>query len=167
MIQPRFDVEEPPEDEEPELCDVGCVGRITAWRETGDGRYLLNLSGVGRFRLVEELPANEGFRRARIDLFGEDLADQSEAEEAVNRAELLATFKAYLDANELEADWEGVSTASTETLVNFLSMMSPYGPAEKQALLEASDLKTRAETLVAITEVALARETGASNSTLQ
>jgi Lon protease-like protein len=80
---------------------------------------------------------------------------------------LLNTFKQFLEANDMEADWEGVSEASTETLVNTLSMMSPYGPAEKQALLEAPDLKTRAETLVAITEIMLAREAGDTSGTLQ
>ena len=67
----------------------------------------------------------------------------------------------------MEADWDGVREAGTETLVNTLSMMSPYGPAEKQALLEAPDLKTRAETLVAITEIMLAREAGDDAATLQ
>ena len=75
-------------------------------------------------------------------------------------AELLAAFRAYLDANKLEADWESVERASNATLVNSMAMMSPYGPAEKQALLEAPDLKSRAETLIALTEMALARDNG-------
>ena len=99
--------------------------------------------------------------------FGDDLEENIEASKAVDRDGLLHTFKQFLEANDMEADWEGVSEASTETLVNTLSMMSPYGPAEKQALLEAPDLKTRAETLVAMTEIVLARENGDTSSTLQ
>jgi Lon protease-like protein len=100
-------------------------------------------------------------------LFADDLNENAELLDEVNRDELLTTFKAYLDANEMEADWEGVSAASTEMLVNTLAMMSPYGPAEKQALLEAPDLKTRAETLIAITEFALAKATDDGGATLQ
>ncbi|MBN9269685.1 MAG: ATP-dependent protease, partial [Mesorhizobium sp.] len=85
----------------------------------------------------------------------------------IDRPALLKAFRAYLKANELEADWESVSRADNAVLVNALSMMAPYGPAEKQALLEAPDLKTRAETLIAITEMALARETDDFGSSLQ
>jgi Lon protease-like protein len=84
----------------------------------------------------------------------------------VDRDSLLKAFKAYLQANGMEADWESVTRADNAVLVNALSMMSPYGPAEKQALLEAADLKARAETLVAITEIMLARN-GDTGSTLQ
>ncbi len=165
MIQPSF--EEGESKDTKKLCPVGCVGRITAYQETGDGRYLLNLSGIGRFRIIEEEKPKNGYRRCRISLFANDLMGETETLEDVDREELLATFKAYLDANEMEADWEGVSAASTEMLVNTLAMMSPYGPAEKQALLEAPDLKTRAETLIALTEYALARESEDSSVTLQ
>ena len=84
----------------------------------------------------------------------------------VDRQALLKAFKSFLEANSMEADWELVNRADNVTLVNSLSMMSPYGPAEKQALLEAADLKARAETLVAITEIMLARH-GENGSTLQ
>ena len=77
------------------------------------------------------------------------------------RAALIRAFQSYLDANDLEADWKSVQSASNEALVNTLAMMSPYGPAEKQALLEAPDLAARAATLVAITEMELARQSGA------
>lgn len=167
MIQPRFDLPAQADPESPELCAVGCLGRITAFQESGDGRLMINLSGVSRFRLMEELNLKNGYRTARVAGFADDLADNAEAAKAVDREGLLVTFKQFLEANEMEADWDGVREASTETLVNTLSMMSPYGPAEKQALLEAPDLKTRAETLVAITEIMLAREAGDSSGTLQ
>ncbi|MGI9356558.1 MAG: LON peptidase substrate-binding domain-containing protein [Rhizobiaceae bacterium] len=165
MIQPDLKTED--DDDNPKLCDVGCVGRITAFQETGDNRIMINLSGVSRFRVMEEVDSKNGYRRARIAGFADDLADSEQAESAVDREGLLKTFRQFLEANDLEADWEGVRQASTETLVNSLSMMSPFGPAEKQALLEAPDLKTRAETLVAITEILLAKNEGDGSATLQ
>ena len=85
----------------------------------------------------------------------------------MDRHALLRVFRAYLDANSLEADWDGISRAGNETLVNALAMMSPFGAAEKQALLEAADLKTRAETLIAITEIALAKDQDDYEGSLQ
>ena len=165
MCQPRFDV---PESNNPRfpLCDVGCLGRITSLAETGDGRYVLTLQGICRFRVVEELSATTPYRQITIKPFAADLEDNSEGEE-VDREALLTSFRAYLDANGMEADWDSVSRASNETLVNALSMMAPYGPAEKQALLEAPDLRTRAETLIAITEINLARDDDENGTVLQ
>lgn len=168
MIQPRFDIEQDKSSlNEPQLCEIGCIGRITAFQESGDDRIIINLAGVTRFRIVEEIEGRDGYRIANVAGFSGDLEDGSEAAEAVNRDALLTTFKQFLEANEMEADWDGVREADTETLVNTLCMMSPYGAPEKQALLEAPDLKTRAETLIAITEMLLAREVGNSTSTLQ
>jgi len=168
MVQPRFDLADGEQDEDhPQLCEVGCMGRITAHQESGDGRVMINLSGVARFRIREETKMVNGYRNATVAGFADDLAEDAEAAKAVDRDGLLRTFKQFLEANEMEADWDGVGEANTETLVNTLSMMSPYGPAEKQALLEAPDLKTRSETLVAITEIMLAREAGTTSSTLQ
>lgn len=142
---------------EPELCAVGCLGRIVSFSETGDGRYLIALQGACRFRVMEEIAVKTPFRQCRIAPFLTDLAEDQGADQ-VDRTALLGTFRAFLEANDLQADWEGVNNAGNATLVNALSMMAPYGPAEKQALLEAPDLRTRAETLVAITEIALARD---------
>ncbi|MDR7033816.1 LON peptidase substrate-binding domain-containing protein [Mesorhizobium sp. BE184] len=153
-------------DGEPELCNVGCLGRITSFAETGDGRYLISLQGVCRFRVAQEMAAKTPFRQCRIMPFLADLQDDQSSNE-IDRPSLLKTFRAYLQANDLEADWESVSRADNTMLVNALSMMAPYGPAEKQALLEAADLKTRAETLVAITEMALARDADDFGSSLQ
>lgn len=165
MIQPRLDGALL-EDGEPHICQVGCLGRITSLSETGDGRYLIALQGVCRFRVASELPVKTPYRQCRIVPFVADLNEGQGASE-VNRPALLKAFKAYLEANGLDADWESVSRAENATLVNALSMMAPYGAAEKQALLEAPDLKTRAETLIAITEMALAREQDDFGSSLQ
>lgn len=154
------------EDGEPQLCNVGCAGRIIAFSETGDGRYLISLQGVCRFRIGHELTVKTPFRQAKPAPFLADLDDDPAANE-IDRPALLRAFRAYLQANDLEADWESVSRAENAMLVNALSMMAPYGPAEKQALLEAADLKTRAETLIAITEMALARENEDFGSSLQ
>lgn len=167
IIQPRFDLSGNAEGgDNPPLCSVGTLGRITSLSETGDGRYIISLVGICRFRLLEELPIRKGYRQGRIAPFLNDLSADN-GEESVNRKALLESFRAYLEANQLEADWESVGQASNATLVNTMSMMAPYGPAEKQALLEAPDLKTRAETLIAITEIALARDSDDYDTVLQ
>ena len=165
VIQPRLDGALR-EDGEPELCNVGCAGRIIAFSETGDGRYLISLQGVFRFRIAHELTVKTPFRQAKPAPFIADLDDDPAANE-IDRPALLKAFRAYLQANDLEADWESVSRAENAMLVNALSMMAPYGPAEKQALLEAPDLKSRAETLIALTEMALARDNEDFGSSLQ
>jgi Lon protease-like protein len=150
----------------PTLRQVGCAGRIISFAETGDGRYMITLTGIARFRVVEELPLTAPFRRCRVSAepFGNDFVAQ---ETAVDRQAVLRAFRAYLTAHNLDADWESVGRASNETLVNALAMMAPFGAAEKQALLEAPDLKARAETLVAVTEMALATNAPAESKVLQ
>lgn len=167
IVQPNIEKKTRQGDDRPasDLCGVGCIGRITSLSETGDGRYIVSLIGVCRVRLLEESHAKRPYRVFTVAPFLTDLAPDETADN-VNRQALLASFKAYLDANQLEADWSSVERASNATLVNSMSMMSPYGPAEKQALLEAPDLKSRAETLIALTEIALARS-DESGTTLQ
>lgn len=148
------------------VCEVGCAGRITSIAETGDGRYIVTLSGICRFRVIREVTTTKPYRSFEIAPFLSDLQTAAE-EDTIDRNALLAAFRAYLESNKLEADWESVERASNITLVTSLSMMSPFGPAEKQALLEAPDMKTRAETLVAITEIVLARGFGDSDTMLQ
>jgi len=155
MVQPRLDGALR-DDGEPELCDMGCCGRLVSWAETGDGRYLVALQGICRFRIEAELKVATPYRQCRITPYAGDL-EEGKGEAEVDREALLRTFRAFLEANGMQADWDSVRRAGNATLVNALSMMSPYGAAEKQALLEAPDLRTRAETLIAITEMALAR----------
>lgn len=165
MIQPEFDGTLQP-DGEPAIVNVGCLGRIISLSESGDGRYLIALQGVCRFRVAEELAVKTPFRQGRLSLFAADLDEDPSAAE-VDRLALLKAFRSYLEANDLDADWQNVSRADNAMLVNALSMMAPYGPAEKQALLEAPDLKARAETLIALTEMALARDNEDFGSSLQ
>ncbi len=166
MIQPEPDdgrrVEIPP------LVRVGCLGRITQFAETGDDRYIISLTGISRFRVVEELSVATPYRQGRVDYepFAVDFIARS-GEEAVDRDGLLKALRDFAKANDLKIDWKGVHEAPNEALVNALAMMCPFGPREKQALLEARSLKERAEVLVAITEIELARGGGDPDTTLQ
>ncbi|HET9415076.1 MAG TPA: LON peptidase substrate-binding domain-containing protein [Pseudolabrys sp.] len=166
MIQP--DVAHAGSTDKPSLYKVGCVGRITQLAESGDGRYLIELTGVARFRIEEELKVATPYRQCRVTYapFADDFIARK-GENAVDRAALLAALTDFLKANDLKADWEGIERAPNEALVNALSMMSPYGTAEKQALLEAPDLKTRAEVLIAITEIELAKKNTEGEPQLQ
>lgn len=166
MIQPNE-----PEDgasKTPPLYPVGCAGRLTNFGETGDGRYQVVLTGIARFRIVEELSSLSPYRRCKVDYtsFADDLL-QGLGEDDVDRESLLKTLANYLAANSIEADWSGITQAPTEALVNGLSLMSPFGVREKQALLEARDLRTRAQLLVAATEITLAAGEADENGTLQ
>jgi Lon protease-like protein len=166
MIQPDTAQDGPAD--KPPLYKIGCVGRITQLAESGDGRYLIELTGVARFRIEEELKVATPYRQCRVTFapFADDFVARR-GENAVNRAALLAALTEFLNANDLKADWEGIERAPNEALVNALSMMSPYGTAEKQALLEAPDLKTRAEVLIAITEIELAKKNTDGDPRLQ
>ncbi|MGE0054323.1 MAG: LON peptidase substrate-binding domain-containing protein [Hyphomicrobium sp.] len=149
------------------LHKVGCVGRITSYKEQDDGRYVITLTGVARFEIVGEAETDKPYRvvSASYDRFAADFTEGL-GEERVDRDNLLRVLKAYLEANQLKTDWTAVTRASNEYLINALSVMAPYGPEEKQALLEAVDLKTRAEVLVALAEIELASNSG-NGSTLQ
>jgi Lon protease-like protein len=164
MIQP--DPGHPGTAEKPGLFKVGCIGRITQLAESGDGRYLLQLTGVARFRVVEELTCLTLYRQCRVTTipFADDFVARK-GEDEVNRRAVLEALTAFLKANKLKTDWQGVESAPNEALVNALAMMSPYGAAEKQALLEAPDLKSRAEILIAVTEMELAKKTSGGGET--
>lgn len=157
MIQPDGVTESPRL--KPALFRIGCVGRITQLAESGDGRYIIELTGVARFRIEEELEVNTDYRQCRVTYapFADDFVARK-GEDAVNRDALLRALTDFMTANNMTTDWADIKQAPTEALVNGLSMMSPYGAPEKQALLEAPDLKTRAELLVAITEIELAKK---------
>jgi Lon protease-like protein len=167
MIQP--DTTHPGPADKPNLYRVGCVGRITQFAETGDGRYLIQLTGVARFRVEHELSAAETpYRQCEVSYqpFADDFVARK-GEDAVDRDRLLATLSDFLKKNRLQADWKGIESAPNEAVVNALAMMSPFGVAEKQALLEAPDLKTRAEILIAVTEIELAKTNTPGETPLQ
>jgi Lon protease-like protein len=151
----------------PNLYKVGCVGRITQLAETGDNRYLMQLTGVARFRVAEELTVLTPYRQVRAD-FAAFAGDFGEPDtKGVDRDGLLKALAAFLDANNMQADWDDIRKADDVSLVNALSMMSPYGAAEKQALLEAPTIAERCQMLIAITEIELARAGKGSDTPLQ
>ena len=171
ILQPTAPAEdagmESPEGKSFGLHKVGCAGRITSYKELDDGRYVITLTGVARFEIVGEAETDKPYRivSASYDRFAADFTEGL-GEERVDRENLLRVLKAYLEANQLKTDWSAVTRASNEFLINALSVMSPYSSEEKQALLEAVDLKTRAEVLVALAEIELA-SSGGNGSTLQ
>ena len=150
MVQPREDSER--------LFPIGCASRITGLLETGDGRYQITLTGVARFRVLEEQATQRSFRSVSADWssFHDDLQPHAEDDADVDRDALFDALKGYAGRHSLTVDWDSVRKAPSEALVNALSMMSPFGIGEKQALLEAKTVSDRADMLVAITRFELA-----------
>jgi Lon protease-like protein len=150
---------------EPELCAVGCVGRLTSYAETDDGRYLITLTGLCRFRARREAPASTPYRRIEASYaeFGGDLTD-AEGEADVDRARLGAALRHYAEAHGLKADWGAIEAAPGEALINTLAMICPFAPDEKQALLEAANVRARGEALIALLEIDSAPDCGGSSS---
>ena len=154
MIQPT---EHEEQTLKPPLSQVGCLGRITAFRESEDHRYQVTLTGVCRFRVAEELAVDTPYRQVTPDYspFAGDLVSTEESE--LPRERLMAALKNYLARRDLKADWQSVMNAPPEHLVNALAMLCPFEPAEKQALLEAPGWSERVATLVALLEMSDAR----------
>lgn len=151
MIQPR---EPEKRQRRPELYRTGCAGRIVRFEETDDGRFLIVLHGVCRFSIAKELAEQRGYRRMAVDwsAYRGDLSPCSDVR--LDRERLLASLRGYFDAQGIAADWEAVSAAPDERLVTCLAMICPFGASEKQALLEAADVPTRAEVLTMLVEMA-------------
>jgi Lon protease-like protein len=169
IIQPdgNDDPGESPENKDSGLRRVGCAGRVTAYQELDDGRLLITLTGIARYEILEEPASAKPYRIASVsyDRFASDF-DIGRGEDQVDRVNLIRVLRAYLEQNRLKADWTSIERASSEFLINALCVMSPYGPEEKQALLEAEDLKRRAEVLIALAEMELASTSG-TGGTLQ
>jgi len=149
------------------LRNVGCVGRVTTYQEVDHARLMITLTGIMRYDILDEAATDLPYRIMSVsyDRYAADL-NEGLGEELVDRPNLLRVLRSYLDANKLEADWSAIQRASSEFLINALCVMCPYGPEEKQALLEAEDLRRRADVLVALAEMELA-SSGSSGSTLQ
>jgi uncharacterized protein len=161
IVQPFDD-----EDGEEALQKIGCLGRVSSFSETDDGRMIVSLTGVARFAIAEELNVLTPYRQIRADYrpFKSDLiADVGSLD--VNREGVLDVLKRYLEANGMSADWSAIESSNNEALVNSLCIISPYGAQEKQAMLEAATLAERAEILIALTEMVLAQlgQSGGAN----
>ena len=135
---------------------IGCAGRITQFSETEDGRYMMTLGGVSRFRVIKEVEGFSPYRKCEVnwDGFDRDLGDV-EQDVVFDRKPFLNQLNKYFEAKGLSADWETLEEAEDELLINSLSMMMDFEPEDKQALLEAPSLSTRRETLVTLIEYSL------------
>jgi uncharacterized protein len=152
MIQP--DRARPDGPTGPAIFRIGCLGRLSSFAETDDGRYLITLTGMIRFRVAEELSLHRGYRcvRAAYDEFAADL--EPSAPFTVGRDTILEALRRYFSARGLDANWEAIERMPSETLLVTLAMACPFDVAEKQALLEAAGEEERAETLVALLQMA-------------
>ena len=152
MIQPS----EGPEGARDRLHSIGCAGRLTAFSETEDGRYMITLSGASRFRLKREVEGFTPYRRAEVDWAGfERDCEGAESDGGFDRDQFMDLLGRYFAAQDLSTDWSSLREAGDELLINSLSMLCPFSPEDKQALLEAPSLATRRETLVTLMEFAL------------
>ena len=152
MLQPT---DPSSQDINPSVYQTGCAGRIVSFEETDDGRFLITLLGLNRFKIRDEFPLKRGYRSVITDWtpYRHDV-DQPEASE-IDRARLLAGLRGYFEIHAIRVDWENVEEADNERLVNMVAMVCPFEPPEKQALLEAEDLDARARTLIALVEMAV------------
>jgi Lon protease-like protein len=139
----------------PPLYSVGCAGRITSFSETSDGRYLVALDGVARFRIAEELELRRGYRRVVAD-WSPFAADLTEEDGPVDRHRLIELLQAYFRQHQLSANWETIGQTPDEKLVTSLAMICPFEPPEKQMLLEADCLSARAKLMMSLLEIAIA-----------
>jgi Lon protease-like protein len=159
MIQPR----EVPASKagEPRLHAIGCAGRLTGFSETEDGRYMVTLSGLSRFRMREEIKGFTPYRRARVEWQGFE-RDQggTETDPGFDRPQFMDLLGRFFESMDLSTDWESLTGAEEELLINSLSMLCPFSAEDKQALLEAPTLTTRRETMVTLIEFALRGGTG-------
>jgi len=165
LIQPEDTSEESPRGRAP-LQTIGCLGRLTHFEENGDGRYFIILDGITRFELESELTVMTPFRQGIIsaERFTSDF-DRSFGAESVNRDRFIKMMRDYAEFANIDMNWDEIAKTGIADLVNFCCMVSPYGAAEKQLLLEAESLEARAETLIAMAEYEMAR--GGTGAPLQ
>ncbi len=148
----------------PAIYGTGCAGRINAFSETDDGRYLITLTGLIRFEVASELEIKNGFRRvaANYQRFASDL---SSGESEIDREQLLETLRGYFSSQGIRGDWETIGQTENEHLVTSLAMICPFAASEKQLLLEAMTLQDRAETMTKIMEMAMHQPGSDTSST--
>lgn len=168
MVQPRAETGPGDDAGAGRLHAIGCAGRLTAFTETEDGRYMITLTGVSRFRILGEIPPAAPYRLARVAWtdFPRDLGP-AETDPDLDRAGFLALLERYFAAVELSTEWNNLRAAEDELLINALSMLCPFAPEERQALLEAPTLSDRRETLVMLMEFALHGQSGGPQEPLQ
>jgi Lon protease-like protein len=149
MVQPS---DPPIREMNPSVYPLGCAGRITSFSEAEDGRLLITLTGVSRFRIREELPLLSGYRRVVAE-WGDFAEDRNPDEAGFDRSRLTLGLKNFFSQRQVQADWSAIDLAPGEHLVTSIAMMCPFAPNEKQALLEAKTLDERARLLTALIEM--------------
>ncbi len=171
MVQPRVPTPDdnrgpivgaPPD--QPDIYRTGCAGQIVGFNESDDGRYQITLAGVCRFDIAEEMTLRDGYRRVLADYrrYRRDLSDEHDA--TVDRERLLQTIRRYFEQQGIKASWDAVEATPSDRLVTSLAMTVPFGPTERQALLEAPGLTERAEMIVTLLEMALLEAGGTSGA---
>jgi len=151
MIQPN-----PGPGRENALYSIGCAGRITRFAEADDGRYLITLTGISRFRVLREIDGFTPYRRCDVSWSGfESDLGRAETDDAFDRRALMTLLDRYFASRNLKTDWQTLRDAEDELLINSLSMLLELDPEDRQALLEAPSLRTRRETLVTLIEFSL------------
>ncbi len=158
LIQPESNAEESPKNQETPLRKIGSLGYLRAFEEQTNGKYVVVLDGLSRFEILEELQTKHPYRVAKINMapYADDFDPQTGIEH-VDREEFLALMRTYSNFANFEFDWDGIKDIDTTQLVNMCCVMSPYGAIEKQALLEATSINQRAQTLIALAEMEMAK----------
>jgi uncharacterized protein len=150
----------------PAVADIGGLGRITTFAETEDGRYLITLTGIARFRVAQELTPDTPYRQVRADYsaFAHDLTPPG-FEAPIDRDQLRQALRRYVDMHGFETDWSAVDEAPPEALVHAVASLCPFDALAKQALLEANTLADRCSTLIALLE--MSAEPGGTEGPMQ
>ena len=152
IVQPSIDKKKKSETE-----NVGCIGKISTYVENEDGTFIVKLTGICRFKIIEEVLSEKLYRKMKVDYH--DFIDDLNLEEVANsidRNKLLNVISDYLNVNDLTTDWSVITDTDTEILINAFAMLSPFSAKEKQALLEASNIENRSEILIALSELSIA-----------
>lgn len=152
MVQPT---EPESSGKRPPVYQTGCAGRITAFKETDDRRYLITLTGVCRFHVASEIETRKLYREIDAD-YAAYLHDLDPPQHVtLDRARLVASLKSYFELHGLTADWEAIEQCPCNSLVTSLAMICPFGPSEKQALLESKSLDERTELIFSLIEMGI------------
>ena len=165
IVQPRDDAVESPSGQPP-VYDIGCLGRIVSFAETGDGRFVITLLGVSRFRIARELELHRGYRVAELNYEGFETDLIGNEDPVDDRPKLMETVEAYFSQAGINADWSTIEEADDTALVTSLSMLCPFGAGEKQALLECADTRSRGAMLIDLMVLAM-HDDGAPSSSLR
>ena len=158
VIQPSNEAES--QQKFPPLYETGCAGRITAFSETDDGRYLVTLLGVCRFNIVQEIDSTRGYRRV-VPNWGPFRADIEKPDKfEMDKERLLVALKVYFEKKTIDADWKAINSMNNIQLITTLAMICPFDATEQQALLVAENIEDRASTMISLLEMANHEEDG-------